>query len=334
MRSGSPGVPAWKAATGPCQTSDHAVHRRGVGLVSDRECPYLTARSGKWRARPDPQSGNIDRGLRGCEGVQPPFLRRALQPHKPAVLEGDSEPTTRSFTVWVVVGTPWKRKAPLWRRDSRPRDHGLCSDLISGSPGPLGERTRLWSRATEAVGEGRSIAKGRPIFGLRIGGHSMKASLALLFAVATVTVGCSSSSSTGPQSGTSRSPVASPTGTAAAGLVGRWERVGVPLTVLSPGPNGDDRDRRPGLWSVEKDPERAGGGYDVGFGDLLEPSSRARVTTAMAAVIQSVTAWRVRTTTAPHRAPPAAAVAPVTNALIWGLPRWRMNQRPGTTTPR
>ena len=46
----------------------------------------------------------------------------------------------------------------------------------------------------------------------------MKASLALLFAVAAVTVGCSSNSSTGPPSGTSHSPVASPTGTAAAGL--------------------------------------------------------------------------------------------------------------------
>jgi hypothetical protein len=52
----------------------------------------------------------------------------------------------------------------------------------------------------------------------------MKASLALLFAVATVTVGCSSNSSTGPPSGTSHSPVASPTGTAA-GLVGKWARV-------------------------------------------------------------------------------------------------------------
>jgi hypothetical protein len=53
----------------------------------------------------------------------------------------------------------------------------------------------------------------------------MKATLALLFAVATLTVGCGSSSSTGPPSGTSHSPVASPTSTPVAGLVGRWERV-------------------------------------------------------------------------------------------------------------
>lgn len=53
----------------------------------------------------------------------------------------------------------------------------------------------------------------------------MKANLALLFAVTAVTVGCSSSSSTGPLSGTSHSPVASPTSTPVAGFVGRWERV-------------------------------------------------------------------------------------------------------------
>jgi hypothetical protein len=49
----------------------------------------------------------------------------------------------------------------------------------------------------------------------------MKASLAVLFAVTTVTVGCSSTSSTGPPSGTSSSSTVSP----AAGLVGRWERL-------------------------------------------------------------------------------------------------------------
>src|SRR2546423_1504072 len=77
------------------------------------------------------------------------------------------------------------------------------------------------------------------------------------------------------------------------------------------------------------DARGSGGGHRVGFGIFLTRHSRARVTTAMTAVIQSVTAWRVRTTTAPHRAPPAAAVAPVTKALIWALSRWRMNQRPG-----
>jgi hypothetical protein len=44
-------------------------------------------------------------------------------------------------------------------------------------------------------------------------------------AAATVTVGCSSNSSTRQPAGTSHSPVTSPTSTAVAGLVGRWERV-------------------------------------------------------------------------------------------------------------
>ena len=33
-------------------------------------------------------------------------------------------------------------------------------------------------------------------------------------------------------------------------------------------------------------------------------------------------------------APAAAAVAPLTKALICGLPRWQAKQRPGKTTPR
>ncbi len=44
-------------------------------------------------------------------------------------------------------------------------------------------------------------------------------------AAATVSVGCSSNSSTRQPAGTSHSPVTSPTSTAVAGLVGRWERV-------------------------------------------------------------------------------------------------------------
>jgi hypothetical protein len=49
--------------------------------------------------------------------------------------------------------------------------------------------------------------------------------LALLFGVTIVTVGCGSSSSTGPSSGTSHSTVASSASMPVAGLVGRWERV-------------------------------------------------------------------------------------------------------------
>jgi len=39
--------------------------------------------------------------------------------------------------------------------------------------------------------------------------------------------------------------------------------------------------------------------------------------------------WRLSTMTAPPMAPAAAAVAPLTKALIWGWSRWRMNHRPG-----
>jgi len=46
-----------------------------------------------------------------------------------------------------------------------------------------------------------------------------------LFAATAITAGCASTSSTRPPSGTSHSPVATPTGTAATGLIGRWERV-------------------------------------------------------------------------------------------------------------
>ena len=42
------------------------------------------------------------------------------------------------FIVWVVVGTPWKRKAPPWRSDCRPGTMCYASDLTSGSPGPSG----------------------------------------------------------------------------------------------------------------------------------------------------------------------------------------------------
>jgi len=49
------------------------------------------------------------------------------------------------FIVWVVVGTPWKRKAPPWRRDFRPGTMGYVSDLISGSQDPRGENKTLVS---------------------------------------------------------------------------------------------------------------------------------------------------------------------------------------------
>src|SRR5258706_5620308 len=67
---------------------------------------------------------------------------------------------------------------------------------------------------------------------------------------------------------------------------------------------------------------------------ILRQRSRPRETAAMAAVGMSVMVWRLRTTTAPAMAPAAAAVAPLTKALIWGGSRGRMNQRPGTVTPR
>jgi hypothetical protein len=51
-----------------------------------------------------------------------------------------------------------------------------------------------------------------------------RAALTLLVATA-VTAGCASNSSTRPPSGTSHSPVTTPTATAGTGLIGRWERV-------------------------------------------------------------------------------------------------------------
>jgi len=45
-RIAGPRSPAWKAATGPRQTSDCAGHRHGLGPMSDRECPGFTAWSG------------------------------------------------------------------------------------------------------------------------------------------------------------------------------------------------------------------------------------------------------------------------------------------------
>jgi len=65
---------------------------------------------------------------------------------------------------------------------------------------------------------------------------------------------------------------------------------------------------------VEHYAQYPGGGHDVGPGEFLEPQQQGKVITAMAAVIQSVMAWRDRTTTAPHRAPPAAAVALATGS--------------------
>ena len=58
----------------------------------------------------------------------------------------------------------------------------------------------------------------------------MRQILALMLALGTlaattVTAGCTSNSSTPPPSGTSHSPVESPTSPPVAGLVGRWERV-------------------------------------------------------------------------------------------------------------
>src|SRR5258706_12872481 len=51
---------------------------------------------------------------------------------------------------------------------------------------------------------------------------------------------------------------------------------------------------------------------------VLRQRSRPRETAAMASVGMSVMVWRLRTTTAPAMAPAAAAVAPLTKALIWG----------------
>ncbi len=55
-------------------------------------------------------------------------------------------------------------------------------------------------------------------------GSVTRAALAL-FAATAVTVGCASNSSTPPPSGTSHTPMTTPAGTAATGLIGRWERV-------------------------------------------------------------------------------------------------------------
>src|SRR6266849_2824397 len=60
---------------------------------------------------------------------------------------------------------------------------------------------------------------------------------------------------------------------------------------------------------------------------ILRQRSRPSETAAMAAVGMSVMGWRPSTTTAPAMAPAAAAVAPLTKALIWGWSRCRMNQR-------
>src|SRR5439155_21467629 len=71
------------------------------------------------------------------------------------------------------------------------------------------------------------------------------------------------------------------------------------------------------------------------YGSLIfHLRSSARLTAAMAAAAQEWMVWRDSTTTAPAMAPAAAAVAPETKALIWALSRWRMNHRPGSTTPR
>jgi len=60
----------------------------------------------------------------------------------------------------------------------------------------------------------------------RIRGSLTKVALGFLLAATTVTAGCSANSSARPPSGgTSRSPATPLTGTAVAGLVGRWERV-------------------------------------------------------------------------------------------------------------
>ena len=84
--------------------------------------------------------------------------------------------------------------------------------------------------------------------------------------------------------------------------------------------------------SVEQDPGESGEEHDEGFLHLEAPEENE--VAVMAAVLMSTTAPRVRTMVAPPMAPAAAAVAPLTKARSWGLSRWRMNQRPGTTTPR
>jgi hypothetical protein len=53
----------------------------------------------------------------------------------------------------------------------------------------------------------------------------MKATLAVVFAIATLSVGCSSNDSAVPPPSTSQTSVAPTTGTPVSGLIGRWERV-------------------------------------------------------------------------------------------------------------
>jgi hypothetical protein len=66
----------------------------------------------------------------------------------------------------------------------------------------------------------------------------------------------------------------------------------------------------------------------------LKRQSRTNATTVMTPDFRSITACLVSTMVAPAIAPAAAAVAPLTNALICGLSWCRINHRPGSTTPR
>ena len=63
--------------------------------------------------------------------------------------------------------------------------------------------------------------------------------------------------------------------------------------------------------------------------DMLKRDKRIRLTTAIIAVGRSVMAPTPRTITEPVIAPVAAAVAPLTKALSWGLSRCRLNQGAG-----
>src|SRR5207237_462148 len=67
---------------------------------------------------------------------------------------------------------------------------------------------------------------------------------------------------------------------------------------------------------------------------FLNRQTNSRLAARIAPVGRSTTACRVSTIVAPAIAPAAAAVAPFTKARICGFSRWRMNHRPGTTTPR
>src|SRR5262245_12929693 len=64
---------------------------------------------------------------------------------------------------------------------------------------------------------------------------------------------------------------------------------------------------------------------------ILNRHRTARLTSAIIAVGISVIARAPNTITAPVIAPVAAAVAPSTKALSWGLSRWRLNHGAGTT---